>query len=85
MVGPPGRSSVAAVAATAAVSAVDAGGVEVSRGEVTLFADWDFCADGWYEVNFSQSSRMFRDASQPVRSNSPTPTVCVTRLLIVIP
>jgi hypothetical protein len=28
---------------------------------------------------------MFRDASQPVRSNKPTPTVCVIRLLIVIP
>jgi hypothetical protein len=28
---------------------------------------------------------MFRDASQPVRSNKPTPTVCVIRRLIVIP
>jgi hypothetical protein len=28
---------------------------------------------------------MFRDASQPVRSNKPTPSVCVIRLLIVIP
>jgi hypothetical protein len=37
------------------------------------------------EVNLNKSSRMFRDASQPVRSNKPTPTVCVIRLLIVIP
>ena len=28
---------------------------------------------------------MFRDASQPVRSNKPIPAVCVIRLLIVIP
>jgi hypothetical protein len=28
---------------------------------------------------------MFRDASQPVRSNKPIPTVCVIRLLFIIP
>ena len=28
---------------------------------------------------------MFRDASQPVRSNNPTPTACVIRLLFIIP
>ena len=32
-----------------------------------------------------ESSRMFRDASQPVRSSKLIPTVCVIRLLIVIP
>jgi hypothetical protein len=28
---------------------------------------------------------MFRDASQPVRSNKPTQTVCVIRLLVIPP
>jgi hypothetical protein len=64
---------------------VDTGDVVRGRAGVTLFADWDFCAVDWDEVNFKKSSRMFRDASQPVRSNKPTPTVCVIRLLIVIP
>jgi hypothetical protein len=85
---PAGRadgSSEVAVAATAAESMVDAGGVVRGRVEATLFADRDFCGVGWDEVNLNKSSRMFRDVSQPVRSNKPTPTVCVIRLLIVIP
>jgi hypothetical protein len=43
------------------------------------------CADvGWDEVSRAKSSRMFRAASQPDKSKSPTPTVCFIRPLIVI-
>jgi hypothetical protein len=38
----------------------------------------------WDDVNLAKSSRMFRDASQPVRSNKPTQTVRVIKLLIAI-
>jgi hypothetical protein len=37
------------------------------------------------EVSRAKSSRMFRAASQPDKSNKPIATVCLTRLLIVIP
>jgi hypothetical protein len=83
--GSAGGWSEVAVAATAAASVVDAEGIVRGRVEVRLFADGDFCAVEWDEVNLNKSSRMFRDASQPVRSNKPTPTVCVIRILIVIP
>ena len=83
--GSSGISSEVAGEAIAAASVVDAAGVARGRVEGKLFADGDFCAVGWEEVNLNKSSRMFRDASQPGRSNKPTPTVCVTRLLIIIP
>ena len=73
------------VAETTAASVFDAAGAPRGRAEVGLFADWDFCNVGWAELNLNKSSRMLRDASQPVRSNKPTPTVCATKLLIVIP
>jgi hypothetical protein len=40
---------------------------------------------GWDEVNREKSSRMFRAASQPDKSNRPTAMLFLTRLLIVIP
>ena len=40
---------------------------------------------GWAEAKRVKSSRMFRAASQPDKSNNPIGTVCLTRLLIVIP
>ena len=42
------------------------------------------CAVDWDEVTLNKSSRMLRGASQPVKSNKPTQTVRVIRLLIVI-
>jgi hypothetical protein len=62
--------------------------VGAARGrvvEATLLAGRAFCAVGWDEVNRAKSSRMFRAASQPDKSNKPIATVCLTRLLIVIP
>jgi len=53
--------------------------------EATFLAGCDFCAVGWEEVNREKSSRMFRAASQPERSNKPTKTLFLTRLLFVIP
>ena len=83
-----GSSETAAGVATGAsgASEVDAG--DVVRGrvvEATLFAGCDLCVVGWDEVSREKSSRMFRAASHPDKSNKPTPTVCLTRLLIVIP
>lgn len=73
-------------ASTGASVDVDAGGVARGRVvEATLLAGCTFRAVGWAEVNRAKSSRMFRAASQPDKSNKPTPTVCLTRLLIVIP
>jgi len=42
-------------------------------------------AGGCDVVTRAKSSRMLRAASQPDRSNSATTTVCLIRLLIVIP
>jgi hypothetical protein len=76
------------VTGAAAGSSVEADGWGVVRGrvaEATRFAGCARCAVGWDEVNLAKSSRMFRAASQPDRSNRPTATVCFTKLLIVIP
>lgn len=54
------------------------------RGRAGAVLAWD-AALGWEEVNRVKSSRMFRAASQPDKSNNPMGTVCLTRLLIVIP
>jgi hypothetical protein len=65
---------------------VDAVGVVRGRVvEATLFAGCGLCAAGWDEVNREKSSRMFRAASQPDKSNRPTAMLFLTRLLIVIP
>jgi hypothetical protein len=48
-------------------------------------ADEACAAVGCEEVNRVKSSRMLRAASQPDKSNSPIATVCLIRLLIVIP
>ncbi len=65
---------------------VDAGGVVRGRVvETTAFAGCVFCTAGWDEVSRAKSLRMLRAASQPDNSNKPTATVCLTRLLIVIP
>lgn len=80
-----GSSETAAGAAAGASGEVDAGGVVRGRvAEATLFAG-AFCAVGWDEVSREKSSRMFLAASQPDKSNKPTTTVCLTKLLIVIP
>lgn len=75
------------MAAGGASTAVDAGGVVRGRDGATVFTGWDFGAAGCDEVNREKSSRMLRAASQPARINkaAPTPTVCLIRLLIVIP
>jgi hypothetical protein len=79
-------SDAAAGLATGASGEVDAAGVVRGRFvEATFFAGCDFCTVGWDEVNREKSSRMFRAASQPDKSNKPTPTLCLTRFLIVIP
>jgi hypothetical protein len=71
--------------ATGASREVDAAGPVRGRVvEATLLAGCAFCAVGW-EVSRAKSSRMFRAASQPDKSNKPIATVCLTRLLIVIP
>jgi hypothetical protein len=70
--------------AAGASGEVDAGVVARGR-EATFLAGCDFCAIGWDEVNRERSSRMFRAASQPDRSNKPSPMVVLTRFLIVIP
>ena len=85
-----GGSSEAVAGAAAAGASVEVDAVGVVRGrvvEATFFAGCDLCAVGWDEVNREQSSRMLRAASQPDKSNkpAPTPTVCLTRFLIVIP
>jgi hypothetical protein len=64
---------------------VDAGGVARGRVEATFFAGCNLCVVGWDEVSREKSSRMFRAASHPDKSNKPTATVCLIRLLIVIP
>jgi hypothetical protein len=79
-----GSLEAAGGAATGASGEVDAGGVARGR-EATFFAGCDFCAIGWDEVNRERSSRMLRAASQPDRSNKPSPMVFLTRFLIVIP
>lgn len=69
------------------VGSVDAWGV-VLRGRVAdtvLGAGEAWAAVGCEEVSRAKSSRMFRAASQPDKSNSPIATMCLTRLLIVIP
>ena len=74
--------------ATGASGEVDVVGAVRGRVvEATLFAGCALCAVGWDEVNREKSSRMFRAASQPDKSNkpTPTPTLCLTRFLIVIP
>ena len=81
-----GGSSEVAGEATGASGEVDAVGAVRGRVvEATLLAGCDLCAAGWDEVNREKSSRMFRAASQPDRSNKPTPMLFLTRLLIVIP
>jgi hypothetical protein len=81
-----GSSEAVAGAATGASGEVDAVGVARGRFvEATFFAGCDFCAVGWDEVNREKSSRMFRAASQPDKSNKPTPMLFLTRFLIVIP
>lgn len=81
-----GSSETAAGVAMGASGEVDAG--DVVRGrvvEATFFAGCDLCVVVWDEVSREKSSRMFRAASHPDKSNKPTPTVCLIRLLIVIP
>jgi hypothetical protein len=81
-----GSSETVAGAATGASGAVDAG--DVVRGRVvaaTFFAGCDLCVVGWDKVSREKSSRMFRAASHPDKSNKPTPTVCLIRLLNFIP
>jgi hypothetical protein len=81
-----GSSETAAGAATGASGEVDA--EDVVRGrvvEATFFAGCDLCVVGWDEVSREKSSRMFRAASHPDKSNKLTPTVDLIRLLIVIP
>ena len=81
-----GSSETAAGAATGASGEVDAGDVMRGRAvEATFFAGCDLCVVGWDEVSREKSSRMFRAASHPDKSNKLTPTVCLIRLLIVIP
>jgi len=83
-----GSSEAVAGAATCASGEVDAavgGRGRVADWLAALFAGWARCAVGWDEVNRAKSSRMVRAVSQPDRSNKPTPTVSLTRLLIVIP
>lgn len=80
-----GSSEAVAGVVTGASGEVDAVGVVRGRFEATFFAGCDFCAVGCDEVNREKSSRMFRAASQPDKSNKLTPTVCLTRFLIVIP
>ena len=78
--------AVAGAAATGASGEVDVVGVVRGRFvEATFFAGCGFCAVGWDEVNREKSSRMFRAASQPDKSNKPTPILFLTRFLIVIP
>lgn len=78
--------TVAGTEATGASGEVDAlGAVRGRVVEATFLAGCDLCAVGWDEVNREKSSRMFRAASQPDKSNKPTPTLCLTRFLIVIP
>ncbi len=68
---------------------VDAGGViGAGAGGLRGRGGAAFACDavaGWAEVSRVKSSRMFRAASQPDKSNSPIATVCLARLLIVIP
>jgi hypothetical protein len=81
-----GSSETAAGAATGASGEVDAG--DVVRGrvvEATFFAGCDLCVVVWDAVSRDKSSRMFRAASHPDKSNKLTPTVCLIRILIVIP
>jgi hypothetical protein len=68
------------------VGSVDAW-VGALRGRVfTVLGEDEACAAvGCEEVSRAKSSRMFRAASQPDKSNSPIATMCLTRLLIVIP
>ena len=81
-----GLSETVAGVATGASGEVDAVGAVRGRVvEATFFAGCDRCAVGWDEVNREKSSRIFRAASQPDKSNKPTPTLCLTRFLIVIP
>lgn len=81
-----GSSETTGVAATGASGELDAG--DVVRGrvvEATFFAGCDLCVVGWDEVSREKSSRMFRAASHPDKSSKPTPTVCLIRLLNIIP
>jgi Fe-S-cluster-containing dehydrogenase component len=81
-----GSSETAAGAATGASGEVDA--EDVVRGrvvEATFCAGCDLCVVGCDEVSREKSSRMFRAASHPDKSNKLTPTVDLIRLLIVIP
>lgn len=82
-----GSSETAAGAAAAAASGeVDAGGVARGRlVDAAFLAGCAFCAVGCDEVNLAKSSRMLRAASQPDRSNKPSPTLFLTRPVIVIP
>ena len=81
-----GSSETAAGAAAGASGEIDAVvGVRGRVVEATLFAGSGLCAVGWDEVNREKSSRMFRAASQPDRSNKPTPMLFLIRPLIVIP
>ena len=81
-----GSSEAAAGVATGASGEVDAAGVVRGRVvEATFFAGCDLCAVAWDEVNREKSSRMFRAASQPDKSNKPTPILFLARFLIVIP
>ena len=81
-----GSSETVAGLATGASGEVDAVGAVRGRVvEATLLAGCIFWAVDWDEVNREKSSRMFRVASQPDKSNKPIATLCLTRLLIVIP
>jgi hypothetical protein len=80
-----GSSETVAGLATGASGEVDVVGAVRGRVvEATLLAGCAF-AVGCDEVSREKSSRMFRAASQPDKSNKPTPTLCLTRFLIFIP
>jgi hypothetical protein len=80
-----GSSETVAGAATGISGEVDAGDVVRGRVVATFLAGCDLCVEGWDEVSREKSSRMFRAASHPDKSNKPTPTVCLIRLLNFIP
>lgn len=73
------------MAATGASVNVGAGGVVRGRVDAAFLAGCDRCVEGCDEVNREKSSRMLLAVSHPDKSNKPTPTVCVIRILIVIP
>ncbi len=74
------------VAGTASGASGDGDAVDAVRGrvvEATLLGGCDLCAAGWDEANREKSSRIFRAASQPDKSNKPTAMLFLTRLIVI--